>query len=107
MRRRSNAYEPKRKTITAADEHVCLQLCRGHGTTRRPARDAPCCLFKSRDAPKALRRYPKAQITQERPAWFPKNASRCPKKNQTLSFVTSQTGDQWAVDAAKARHPST
>ena len=24
-----------------------------------------------------------------------------------LSFVTSQTGDQWAVDAAKARHPST
>jgi hypothetical protein len=64
-------------------------------------------LFKSREAPKALRRYPKAQITQERPAWFPKNASRCPKKRDQivleLCYVSNR--GQWAADAAKARHP--
>jgi hypothetical protein len=37
----------------------------------------------AREAPKALRRHPKAQMTQRRPGWFTKNASRCPKKGRS------------------------
>jgi len=36
-----------------------------------------------------------------------KSLSKKKQDQIALSFVTSQTGDQWAVDAAKARHPST
>jgi hypothetical protein len=50
------------------------------------------------------RRYKKSPaFTQERPVWFPKNASRCPKESRTkssLSLVTltqQGTNGQWML----------
>jgi len=93
--------------VSSIDHLVGAGEKRGYSALRRVMKlQSP--LFKSWEAPKALRRYPKAQITQERPAWFPKNASRCPKKSKikspwALLRLKQGTNGQWMLQKRATR----
>src|SRR5262245_53906105 len=69
------------------DKQSVLSLCRvPKGIKKSPGFFPPGlqvdCLNLGR-LPQMLRRYPKAQITQERASHCPKNTGRCPKKSNS------------------------